>query len=139
MRFVFHYNIAKSLEGYLQESGRGGRDGKIANCVLYFAWKDVIGIKMMLTKSVDEQESAGRGGSRAERQEQLQVNLRSIQSMALFCEDKFRCRREMLLEHFGEKFDREQCRGTCDNCKSVKLGQVQEIDVTEAATMSKYK
>lgn len=139
VRFVFHFNVAKSMEGYLQESGRAGRDNNIAHCILYFNWKDVFGIKAMLRKSLEEQDQLGRGGSRAERQQQLEVNLRSIQNMAIFCEDKYRCRREMLLEHFGEKFDREQCNGTCDNCRGVASGMVQEIEVTEAARARTYQ
>ena len=135
VRFVFHFSLAKSLEGYLQESGRAGRDGKKAQCILFFSWPDFIKIKHMMTKSVEE--NAGRGGSKAQREMQLGVHIQSLNEMAAFCTEECRCRREMLLEHFGERFDSQQCRGTCDNCARMGGRPVVLRDVTEAAQISK--
>ena len=100
IRFVVHYDLPKNIESYYQETGRAGRDGEPAECLLLFGRQDL----MQHERRIGEKESAK---ERAIAQEQLQA-------MTAFAESA-RCRRKRLLEYFGEKSPSETCGG-CDNC-----------------------
>lgn len=105
VRYVIHHTLPKSLEGYYQETGRAGRDGKRSECYLYYQYAD----SRTLRKMIDEGE-----GSREQKQ-RLHDMLRTV---IQYCENKADCRRAQVLGYFSESFDPSKCNATCDNCRS---------------------
>lgn len=103
VRFVIHYDIPKSLEGYYQETGRAGRDGGRGNCICFYTNKDLQKLeKLMQGKPVSEQE----------------IGKQLLMETASYAESSV-CRRRTLLHYFGEYYGEEGC-GNCDNCKHPK-------------------
>lgn len=103
VRFVMHYDIPKSLEGYYQETGRSGRDGGEGHCIAFYSEADIQKLEKFLKgKPVAEQE----------------INKQLIQEVVTYSESSV-CRRKTLLHYFGEKYEQENC-GNCDNCTNPK-------------------
>ncbi|KAF0896470.1 hypothetical protein E2562_024333 [Oryza meyeriana var. granulata] len=110
VRFVIHNTMSKSIESYYQESGRAGRDNLPAHCIVLYQKKDLGRIVCMLRNS---------GNFKTE---SFKAAMEQAKKMQAYCELKTECRRQTLLGHFGEQYDRQRCKdgsSPCDNCIKI--------------------
>lgn len=114
VRFVIHQYLPKSLEGYYQETGRAGRDGLHSDCYLFFGHGDIHQLKRFIDDS---------DGSPAQKERQKEM----LNRVVMFCENTRDCRRIQLLDYFGDAFTKQECGGTCDNCKNDDHHEVEDV------------
>ncbi len=123
VRYVIHYDIPKSLEGYYQETGRSGRDGGEGQCIAFYSYKDLQKLeKFMQGKPIAEQE----------------IGKQLLLETAAYAESSV-CRRKSLLHYFGEEYKEDNC-GNCDNCLHPKKQvEAQELLITVIETVTALK
>jgi len=113
VRFVIHADLPKNIEGYYQETGRAGRDGDTANCILFFGRQDIPKIRFFIDQMPNENERS--------------ISMEKLNKSVKYASHNV-CRRRQLLEYFGESYKEDNC-GACDIC----MGNVEKIDITTDA------
>ncbi|KAG7169963.1 ATP-dependent DNA helicase Q1-like [Homarus americanus] len=109
VRFVIHHCISKSMENFYQESGRAGRDAKPAKCIVFWRFADLARQSTMVFTE--------------------QTGLENLYGLISYCLDSHRCRRNMIAEHFDERWETADCQGMCDHCKAPR--EVKNLDIAK--------
>jgi superfamily II DNA helicase RecQ len=133
VRFVVHSGMPSSVTGFYQESGRAGRDGKPALCILFWNFSDRARILKQLESDHAKQKKDGVFVP-ARAADQKRRLTESVNNMIGFCSNEVECRRTIILKHFGEPFERARCKMMCSTCKDRRIGI--PIDMTYESALA---
>ncbi|CAN3361578.1 ATP-dependent helicase Sgs1p [Diutina catenulata] len=121
VRYVIHLCLPRTLEGYYQETGRAGRDGKPSDCVMFYAYRDARSIQGMIQRDTELTPAA------------KETHLEKLRQVVQYCNNRTLCRRKLVLHYFNEDYDPAGCNGGCDNCRSGNSAKMVDTDVTAHA------
>ncbi|KAG9318294.1 hypothetical protein JVU11DRAFT_378 [Chiua virens] len=122
VRFVIHATLSKDMDGYYQETGRAGRDGRASDCVLFYTYSDAVKIEQMLRNPNND-------GRDKPSDAEIERQVSKLSGVVAYCSNESDCRRVLILRHFDEEFEPENCHKQCDNCH--RPGTLVQHDFTE--------